>query len=182
MTKRQLFIVAFAGILIIIKFILLPVIEWQNEKVDSLVVKTRQLAKVAPLIDSKDQLASMQGKLAGASDNLNKRFPGFNANENLRVKTQRDVETVVKEIGVNLEVFDWLAEIDSEQTSLKQVQFKIDVRGELKQLVNFHWQLYNKIPSLVLRDYELRTFTQRGKRTAELSVILDAYYVSKEGD
>lgn len=131
MNKGLLFILF---LLLAIRFVLLPVIAWQNDVLSGVEAKAKQVAKQQALIEALPAYAVKNAAMTDAIDEVSPTL--FGVLDDVPLETQLILEKFARDAGAKVSRFEWLART---QDATPTGRFRVDVRGSLNQLAQ--WQL-----------------------------------------
>jgi len=122
--------------LIGLKFLILPIIEWQAEKVASIKVKNLQLAKIA--YASSGQLVSNSAKQDLLSEVVSAERYFFVDSDSTKIDIQRAVEAAFVDAGLVVTRFVWLVDADG---PIRVLRAGIYFTGNTQQMMRAFWEL-----------------------------------------
>ena len=134
MTQRNLLVVL--GILVGLKFLLLPLIDWQNDTVQMLKIKRLQLAKIADI--SSNEVA-YNNRLEQYRSNLKEAEKYFFIDDaSTRLTFQKKLEQTFQSNGLIITRFNWL--LDS-PGPVRVLRATVYFSGNARQMMGAFWEL-----------------------------------------
>ena len=131
--KNLLLVMTF---LVAVKFLLLPALAWQEEEIQDLKAKQRQLAKLSGIVDSQGEHSEILRNLMGSAKDLQGYF--YVDSEALKLRIQKDVESIFESNGIALKSFNWV--LDSKE-SPRKLRAMVSFSGNQDQMIRTYWQL-----------------------------------------
>lgn len=175
-TKRLLVLM---GLLVGIKLIILPILNWQNAQVETLQANERRIQKAQAIIDEQ---AAMESALAASKSilaSIEKQFPQYPNSEIFRLEVQKNFETLVSDHGLELRQVFWR---DNEDVlvsgNLYRAKLSLRLGGELNHFLQFQLaleqkQLSNQMKGLAL---QMRGISNESAGNVKGLVTFDVYY------
>lgn len=171
--RNQLLLVLLAALLMI-KFVLIPLMEWQDEELAALALTQQKLQRAEGLLAKKDELRNeqsrMQAKLAEALAGV----PKVADIQQVRVESLQKMQRLLEPNGVTVSLFDIASVQPLDNTDVSAAILNIELKGTLPQLALAHFELEQKFPNLVINQFRL----SGGKidRKKEITLIILAKY------
>lgn len=173
--KAPLLLVLIA--LVAVKFIIVPIIEWQDEKLVEIQTKERQLSKTISVIDREplvnDALALVKNR---TSKQLNFYYaePSMDA---FKLVAQQNIESVFLKQELKVTNFNWTNEIEGD---ISEVRAKVSFEGRTKDLASLQLELalFDKlinVPQFNVYVERMRTDSLGKARGTMTLVLYNAY-------
>lgn len=172
-------LVFFAGLLILVKFALLPIIQWQNQKVDDIRQYDRRNVKAQNLLANKEKIFMRMATLDKAYQSEAKPFPSFEDKASFRLETQMMFDMLLKQYGLSRTQFFWRDSEDKQVfDNLYKAKFNVDFGGKLKDFALFHTALVTSNPNYRIANMSLRIAKQSDKSmgTVNATLTIEAFY------
>ena len=176
-TQKQLLIIA--GLLVAIKFVLLPLLAWQAEQISRLQAKSVQLHKVSEVLANQSTYTASMASLKAQMFEGAERFYVDNARTKLTIQT--DIEEIFQRHQLAVEGFDWT--VDSAEP-LRVLRATVRFSGATESMIRSFWDL-TQLPtwarqvesSQQLKDYgEKNLGGSKGLVTLEFYALGDDYF------
>lgn len=164
LTQNNLLVIL--GLIIFVKFVLVPVIEWQDEAVLQLSALHKRLNKSESFINELPKLTSEKEKLASYLNQLKSNVDTYSNISNYQIGKQKDIETLFKQNSLTIKSFNWQDTIETDKGS--QLKLMIQYSGMLKDFLSLHLQMSKFNQSVEVTNLGLNI---RGQDEASMGII-----------
>ena len=155
-----------------LRFVLVPLLQWQSEMIADIRGQAQQLNKLQALVESRVTLEAIQDQLNGFIVEAREDF--FVSDESTKLRIQRQIEEVLSAHEVDMDRFRWVSDEDS--ASIRTLRASIRYEGETASVVKVFWNLA-RLPQIVRQvGWTQRIIAQRnnlGRSSGE--IILEFY-------
>lgn len=175
-TKRLL---AFLAVLLTVKIIILPIVDWQNEQVEILRGHEKRIGKAKAIIEEQQALQKALEDSESVLSAVEKQFPRFINSEVFRLETQKRFEVSVADNGLEIQQVLWRDNEDVQVSgNLYRAKLSLRMYGELNHFLQWQLaleqnQLGNQVKGLAL---QLRGATTESAGNFKGLVSFDVYY------
>lgn len=175
-TKRLLVLLL---ALVAIKLVVMPIIEWQSEQVESLQGHENRIAKAKSILEEQAEMENALSTSKTLLTDIENQFPQYVNSGVFRLETQKRFETLIKEHGLEVKQVFWR---DNEDVlvsgSLYRAKLSIRLAGEVHyflplQLALEQKQLSNQLKGLSL---QLRNSSATSAGNLKGLITFDVYY------
>ena len=183
MSSRARLLLAFAAVLMVIRFVVVPWIATQADMHDRLFAITRQLDRAEAIVAAGSNLQSHRDALAAVTQELAARAPLAVPGSEHRVQVQRELRAAVESVGLQLKVFEWVLDGEPTATGLAFGRVRLQMEGALRNVAEAHVGIETGFPNVFVRD--LNVSVRRGGQLASIATAtmeLDLYYRQGEGE
>lgn len=145
--------------LIVLRFAVLPLVDWQQSRISDIQSKQVQLGKTIDLINSQSDYQQLALKLKAEKDKLAPLF--YEDDDNAKLQIQKDIEQIFSDHSVPIERFNWVLD-DRADSGLRSLRVLVGFKGQLDAVMKVLLDMskHNKIA----RQVEWRqTLTKRRK-------------------
>ena len=130
MTLKRL--LAVLGILLAVRFFLLPLLAWQAEQVESIAAKSRQVAKIHALIEfgnnSVDSTEMLRKKIQSTQQTLLK------DSDSAKLSVQQFISNVFSTNNMTVTAFEWIAD-ESDDDRLRLLRARVRFSGSVDSMI-----------------------------------------------
>jgi ribosomal protein L23 len=137
------------GVLVVLKFGVLPLWAWQSEQLGQLQAKYRQFSKLTTVINGQASYGGQAQQLTAEIARLNDYF--YVDSSATKLTIQQDIEKIFAEYAIRVEGFSWL--VDDQQT-LRSLRATVRYSGDYHSMMKALWALANQ--SKVVRQVDWR--------------------------
>jgi len=127
------------GVLVVLKFGVLPLWAWQSEQLGQLQSKYRQLSKLTTVVNGQASYGGQAQQLAAEIARLNDYF--YIDSSATKLTIQQDIEKIFAEHAIKLEGFSWL--FDDGQ-ALRSLRATVRYSGDYHNMMKALWALANQ--------------------------------------
>ena len=158
--------------LVVVKFLLLPILAWQENKIQDLTAKYRQLTKISDVVEAQDDYSRILSELKMSVKDAEGYF--YVDSDALKLTIQKDMESIFEINGLVLRSFNWVLDSKDNQRRLRA---KVSFSGNQEQMIRTYWDL-SANPQLVqlIESRQKMKFDRPGQLGAtEGNVTLEFY-------
>jgi hypothetical protein len=168
-----------AVLLALIKFGLLPIVEWQNQAIDEIYQIERRNTKAENLLGSQAQMMMKLVQLDGSYKQKADIYPGYTDQPSFRLETQIMFEMLLKQQNLSQTQFFWRDSEDKQVFGkLHKAKFNINFTGLLKDFALLQSSLLDMNKQFKIANMALNVRGQSAKSFGYVraSISVDAYY------
>ena len=140
-TRQNLLLLA--GVLVLVRFIFLPVVSWQNEKIESVRLKAKQLDTLDSILARQDAYVEQRVLIDQAIVQAKGVF--FSDNGKSKLTIQKKIEEIFKVNNVSIQGFSWVFD---ESGDIRTLRATLRFQGALKDIVRVFLEM-GQIPQIV---------------------------------
>jgi len=133
--KKHSLLLGIVALLIIVKFIVLPVIEWQNTTVEANQGISKRLIKVKHILNNQTQSESMLARQSKKNDMVKMLFHEDTNPASFKLKMQQIVEKMLKDNEISITNFGWKKQQNIEVINAEENEFQIRFKGKLVDVI-----------------------------------------------
>ncbi len=173
--KNQALLVVLAALLSI-KFLLLPLMEWQDESIAALELTQQKLQRAEGLLAKKEALQAEQRLMQKQLEQALAGVPVVSDVQQIRIETLQKMQRLLEPSGVTVSLFDIASEQSLADTGVSAAILNIELKGKLPQLALAHFELEQQFPNLVVNQFRLSGGRMDGKRDITLVMMANYYF------
>ena len=114
--------------LIALRFVVLPLLDWQQSRISDIRSKQVQLGKTLDLVNSYSDYQQLALKLKADKNELAPLF--YEDSDDARLQIQKDIEQVFSEHNLTIERFNWVLD-DRAESGLRTLRVLVGFNGQL---------------------------------------------------
>ena len=171
-----------AGALAVVRFVVVPWVQAQNEQRQQLEVLTKRLDRSEGVLQNREAIVAARDALSRQSAASFAVFPEAVADDDSRLAAQQRITAMAAQAGLQVSLFDWLLDGDVEAAGLAYSRASIKMDGPLDRLILMHGDLESTMPFAAIREFELKLKSPAGGPTtdpASAVVVMDLCYRPK---
>ncbi|GGA98903.1 GspMb/PilO family protein [Agarivorans gilvus] len=134
LNNRKL-LVSILAVLAVLRFVVVPIIDWQNTKASEIESLKSRLEKSKALVAQSDYLQSVKQQVDEQLNNQQQVFFHGDADSASQLKQLQNVEKLLKARELNLRSSRWLGKLDHD--SYTELRLEINITGELIHFIQF---------------------------------------------
>jgi hypothetical protein len=178
--SRTRWLLGLAAVLVVLRFVVMPWTQGQDERRQQLEVLTQRLDRSAGVVEDKQEILAAQVKLRAATQASRAIFPEVSDKEAFRLDAQRTLSAIASRGGVRVILFDWVMDGDAAPAGLAYGRVNANIQGPLDSLVAVHGQIEAEMPFAAVREVKL-DFGGSGASSlapepATLQFVVDLFY------
>ena len=172
-TRQNLLLLA--GVLVLVRFIFLPVVSWQNEKIEPVCLKAKQLDTLDSILARQDEYVEQRTLIDHAIVQAKGVF--FSDNGTTKLTIQKKIEEIFKANNVSIQAFNWIFD---ESDDIRTLRATLRYKGALKDIIKVFLDIA-QIPQVV-REVSWRQSIKQGGGgalgTSTGDVVVEFYAVN----
>jgi hypothetical protein len=149
--------------LVLLRFALVPLLDYQADTKAQLELVTQQLDKAEQLIQSKEQLQQAK-QASGQQFNLLQDI--FYREENsaqFRLNQQQSMQQQLQDFQIEVSFFDWLGQNEMENAQIEVHQARVILEGNMADLMRAYTEVIAAKTAVKVTEFELKK--QQGRRS-----------------
>lgn len=172
-TQQKLLFIALS--LAAARFILLPLLEWQADKREQLLVVTQQLERAARLKNSGPEQEQQLQILQHLKAETLSLYPDASQTTQFRLTMQQQLEQQLTEQGLEVNLFDWLSQQTEQNGSIERHQIRLVVQGQPQLIMTAFMKTLVTKPWLRVLDIQLQMHNSIGRNSNRINanIILE---------
>ena len=170
---------ALLALLLVVKFLLLPLVSWQHSKQVEIESSVRRFERATALLRDRARLERSVQVVRSALDKMHARVPSGATVDQVKLASQQKIKATLASAGVNLGVFDWLAESSSDQFGLAFITARMQIQGSIRTVAAAHAALEGGFPNIVVRSIQMGAsgpVGAPGEVPATMTITADFYF------
>lgn len=177
LTRNQL-LLSVAAALAIIRFGIMPWLEWQAEQRDALAVLTQRLDRAVGVIENRPAIDKAVVAVEKHVTALRAPFPSEVDAETFRLQSQQQISAIAAEFGLNLRTFEWMLDGEEQAARLAFARARVQLEGGNRALAKAQAALETRLVNLAVREVNLTFRNPSGgpdDQGGTLSLVVDLY-------
>ncbi len=175
---RNKLLIFVLGLLLVVRFVLVPWLEWQDEQALKLQTLTKQLVRSEALLGAREEVLNQSTTATLRADELKTGLTKTSDPAQYRVEFQQELQSKLDNIKVQLSSFEWMNDQPLGVFALTRGRINLRLQGSLADIVQAHAMLELDYPGVQIRDLRaslqgsINTFS-----TVELQLMLEMDYL-----
>ncbi len=135
--KQHRVLLSFIAILVFIKFVVIPVLDWQETVIIDIQNKERKLEKASQLIKRSGSFQEDRKLISAQLKEAEQLFFSLQVDSDFKLTQQKYLEQLMATHNLNVENFGWQTSSVNDSMLLKKYQVQVRFSGNITDLVNF---------------------------------------------
>ncbi|MDO6426501.1 hypothetical protein Q4489_05720 [Thalassotalea sp. 1_MG-2023] len=176
-TRKNLLLIV--ALLAVIRFVIVPIFEWQEEKIDDIDAKITRLDKAENVINRQAKLTTLLSDVQQSNEETEVLYHNFTSTNAMKLSLQQQVEKIFSQHSVKIKNFTWPNELPGNITELRA---KVFFDGNTKDLAKLHLALsaQTKLFNIAEWTIHIRKMKEDSLGVASGSLVFSAYNLSSK--
>jgi len=176
--KRKLMLAVLA-VLLLTRFILVPIFDWQQEQIDQITKKEQRLVKTNNIITRLPQVQAALAQLKESNQKQQDRYFNQSLSNTFKLQLQQKTELLFSEHDLKVTNFNWVAEIPAEIT---QARAKISFEGATKDFAMLQLEIAQlpKLLNIAQWTLHIKRMNDHSLGNVKGSILLTAYNIASK--
>ncbi|WP_100642242.1 hypothetical protein [Alteromonas facilis] len=172
------------GILVLIRFVFYPWVDWININQDSIAMEQSRLDRVKTLVANQDSIASEVDKLKSMLSEFNGVFIGTEDSNEFQLEEQRRLNLLLSEYSINVENIGWESPLTLSDGAYTAQRLSMTVEGKLSDIILLLLRLDSSPHFVKLSDFRLsvqyHNETSLGRARGVISLVFFKFNRAEE--
>ncbi|WP_134053933.1 hypothetical protein [Rheinheimera aquimaris] len=181
MLRNKPLLLTILAILVLARFVLVPLQQQQQAQYQQLDALTKRLQRSEALLQQKQKLELLQTEQQQYLDQLLQPFPVAANSSQYRLQLQQQLQKLATAQGASVTFFDWLSDTPLQVFNLQRSRVSLRVKGTAANVMLLHTQIEQQFPHFMFRDIKA---SWRGvlnqQSEIELTLLFEADYLLQE--
>jgi len=180
--KKHSLALSLIALLLFLKFVLIPLIQWQDNQITTVAMLERKIEKVENLLLSDNVLNEQYLALSNALSNLEQEIFSYQEESTFQLTQQKMVENNLLKSELKVSSIGWQNTVELAKLPLLQFSLEYRVSGKTNNVVEYLTQLkaQDRTPDIKALNFSFRNQSQ-GKLGSVSARIRVNYYMFKNG-
>lgn len=166
------------GVLLALKFAVMPLIEWQNEQLSTIANLQKRVGKSQSVIANQAQINQAQQQIGAQLDAVNSLFFKHQAQSEFKLTKQQRIEQTVAHNQLQITSSNWLPSILVANGQLMRHSLRLSIKGSMLDYTNLITELESTTPKGELRTFNINVKGQRSKKLGRVEGSIElAFYM-----
>ncbi|SFC52347.1 hypothetical protein [Pseudoalteromonas denitrificans] len=179
--RKHALLLSFMAVLIVAKFIFVPIFDWQNKQLQSIKLLEKKQQKMTSVLTSKNETNEANTSLIKINSVGESFFFPYQTESAFKLKQQKMLETLVTKHKVQIERIAWQVITVFEDLSVKRYQLQLSIKGKTNQVVELFSAFENNEKLIDIKNFNVSFKGQRENTLGQLSgnLTLQLYVINK---
>jgi len=175
--KHQLALAALV-LLVSLKFIVVPLIDWQNTQLAQLTNLEKRAAKSQNVIANQGQISQSQQSINAQLEAINELFVNYQREGEFKLAMQQQLEQTVASNQLQINTSSWLPSIAVANNQLIRHQLRLNLKGKMRDFITLITHLESQTPKAELKSLNINIKGQKTDALGNMSGSLElAFYM-----
>lgn len=168
--------------LILIKFVIVPVYEWQDDKLAKIQLLAKKKEKIAGALTQETTFSEAAALLAKQVKKANNVFFPYQKEASFKVSQQKLIESLVKKYSITASNVGWQVTTPIPEYNLVSYQLRVQFVGKTLNVIDFITALETYPSTIIINDFYFGVKQQQKKNLGSINgwFILKFYANAKE--
>jgi hypothetical protein len=176
---RTRVLIGLVAALAALRLLVVPWANAQGEARERLQVLTQRLDRSQGVVQARADITAAEAQLKAGLAGLDQRFPEAADAQAFKLQAQRELERRARESGMDIKVFEVIAEGELPRAGLRYARVRLGVRGALTDAARLHAAIEGELAYAAIREWQATVSTTpatNGESVADLVLVADLYY------
>lgn len=161
MLNNKPLLLSIVGVLFLLKFVFVPVLDWQDRAIIETAALQTKIEKSQAYITELPEMREYKAQLQVTLNELKHSVDTYNDPSRYQISKQKQLEALCKEHKLTMTSTNWQDVVKTETGSTFQLQ--VQFKGMLRDFITLHMQLNAMGPSVEVRNLGLNMRSQSAK-------------------
>ena len=175
--KHQLALGALV-ILIALKFLIVPLFDWQNSQLAQLANLQKRAVKSQNVIVNQSQINQAQQTINAQLKAVNSLFVDYQRESEFKLAMQQQIEQTIANNQLQINTSSWLPSITVANNQLIRHQLRLNLKGKMRDFINLITLLESKTPKAELKSLNINLKGQNNESLGRVEGTIElAFYM-----
>lgn len=175
--KHQLALGALV-ILIALKFLIVPLFDWQNSQLAQLANLQKRAVKSQNVIVNQSQINQAQQTINAQLKAVNSLFVDYQRESEFKLAMQQQIEQTIANNQLQINTSSWLPSITVANNQLIRHQLRLNLKGKMRDFINLITLLESKTPKAELKSLNINLKGQNNESLGRVEGTVElAFYM-----
>ena len=175
--KHQLALGALV-ILIVLKFLIVPLFDWQNSQLAQLANLQKRAVKSQNVIINQSQINQAQQTINAQLKAVNSLFVDYQRESEFKLAMQQQIEQTIANNQLQINTSSWLPSITVANNQLIRHQLRLNLKGKMRDFINLITLLESKTPKAELKSLNINLKGQNNESLGRVEGTVElAFYM-----
>jgi hypothetical protein len=170
------------SILIVIKFVFMPIIQWQNSLLADIALLKNKSSKIELLLNNQHETEQLLSTYTAVLKPMAHIFNEKRPESDFKLAQQKWLESLMEKHGISIKNTSWQLVSTIESPKVKQFQLKVNFSGKTEDLRRIMQSLESQTPLVYVNDFLINIKKQSKTRLGSVSGSLTLHFYMKNND
>jgi hypothetical protein len=170
------------SILIVIKFVFMPIIQWQNSLLADIALLKNKSSKIELLLNNQHETEQLLSTYTAVLKPMANIFNEKRPESDFKLAQQKWLESLMEKHGIAIKNTSWQLVSTIESPKVKQFQLKVNFSGKTEDLRRIMQSLESQTPLVYVNDFLINIKKQSKTRLGSVSGSLTLHFYMKNND
>lgn len=180
--RRHKLALSVIAVLVVIKFLLVPLMEWQEQKVSEIALLESKQNRMQQIFSNQQQLESYQLRLQQRLQEAQRYFLPLKDDSAFQLEQQKWLEARVNEHELKLSNIGWSPKLDMPELNAAVFRAQLSLEGRTLDVINFLQHLHSQSHYIEVRDMTINYSRQTARKLGRARVRLNLGFPAREGE
>ena len=134
--KKHALLLTVLALMLTAKFIVVPIIIWQDQLLLEIAMQEKKLGKSDVLLSKKSDHHTINDKLKGKIAEIETLFYPYQKGSTFKLERQKKFESIIEQYQLKLKSFYWQAVSNEDNLDVMRYTVKIKITGQVSDIIN----------------------------------------------
>ena len=168
------------ALLIVLKFIVVPLFDWQNEQLANLANLQKRVSKSQNVIANQTQITQSQQRISTQLKAINSLFINYKPEDEFKLAMQQQIEQTVANHQLQINTSNWLPSILVANGQLMRHQLRLSIKGQMLDFTKLITELESATPKAELKTFNINSKGQNDEQLGRVDGTIElAFYMQQ---
>jgi hypothetical protein len=153
--KKHALLLSIMAMLLVAKFIVVPIFAWQQQVVSDIASKQKKLSKVDNLLAEEQSFTTVNQEFSEQLDLAEQLFYPYQSSAAFKLAQQQYFEGLVTKHQVDLSTFSWQNMSEDKDLQVTRYQVQIKLRGNVSNIVTLLTELESQAQRIEVHNFNI---------------------------
>jgi len=167
--KKHALLIAFIAILIVIKFVLIPVIEWQDNQLQEIRLLEKKQQKIDKVLLNTSKVENLNLQLNKVLLKVNTALFSYQKESIFKLNQQKMLEAMLKKHDLKLDRIGWKTSAEVSESAMIAYRLEMRLKGKTANVIQFITDLESHDKLIEINKF---TVSFKGQNNKKLGTII----------
>lgn len=170
------------GVLLVLKFIVVPLVDWQAEQVNLISNLQKRAAKSQGVIKNQIVIDAQQQQITQQLEQINRLFVAPQKDTEFKLAMQQQVEQLMAKYQLQINNSNWLVSLKVADNTLMRHQLTLNISGKLLNFQKILVELETSTPIIQVSDFNMRIKGQSEQELGQVDGTIELSFYMQQGE
>jgi hypothetical protein len=184
--KQKSWLLILLAVLVVIKFIIVPIIDWQTDSLSEIALQQKKLNKMQYLLNNQQKITDQNRQIQHILDTAQTYFFHENDEASFKLNQQKLIEQLITKFSLSSQHIGWSEVIERSPHGIDKYQVEIKVKGKTVDVIRLMADIESHTPRIAISNFNLslnnKLSNDLGTTDGKISLELFNYLQNNQKD